>query len=536
MSEVGAKFHIYRLRNLMVAGGIAYPGWYLILSIIGDFEMNDSFGFRLWVSLPILFTALWLHFKASSVKLKTARILFFICCLALTGQYLYLASLNYFVGIYGIGVLVVLMVLGVCFESFLELVGFFVFAILASIFLSFEGSEISFLFYLALVGTGFCASYLSCKNKQSLIDKLKISHEELTSYKDLLDQSNRVAKVGGWSYNLKTKKIRWSRETYRIYDVPYKKEIAVDFVSSFYSLKEGEVLRRKAHETIATGESYEAEAQLVTEAGELKHVKMSGHIKYENEEPLELYGVIQDISEIRIAQEQMIHSAKMASLGEMVAGIAHEINNPLSIIDGYASHLRKIVDSESKFDKQDLNEKIEKIRSTVKRISKIISSLKIYSREGEEDPIEDIILNQAISESIEICRQKFKQKGIILRVNTLKIDLVVCFREVQLVQIIVNFLNNAIDAVENLESKWVEINVKEYEKMVVVQVKDSGEGVDEAIAEKIMEPFFSTKPKGIGTGIGLFISSQIAAHNGGRIYLDRASENTAFCVEMLKKI
>ena len=243
-----------------------------------------------------------------------------------------------------------------------------------------------------------------------------------------------------------------------------------------------------------------------------------------------LTAVLQDITQSKELQQKLIQSAKMSSLGEMAGGIAHEINNPLGIIHGKASQILKMVKS-GVFSHDAIVEQLGKIVSTSDRIAKIIRGLKSFSRNGEQDPFELESVESLMGSVLDLCSERFKNKSVDLQIGSLPKIGIEC-RGVQLSQVILNLLNNAHDAVMLLPEKWVRVDIKVLESQVQFSVTDSGHGIPDAIAEKLMQPFFTTKEVGKGTGLGLSISKGIVEDHGGKFWLDRTSVHTKFIIEL----
>lgn len=235
------------------------------------------------------------------------------------------------------------------------------------------------------------------------------------------------------------------------------------------------------------------------------------------------------LEELRL---QNIHSNKMAALGEMAASIAHEINNPLTIILGTTSSMTQSLPLEFK-DKEIVEKSIVRIQNTAKRIAKIISALKTFSRNAEDDPFEDVEINKILEDSLTLCSERFVFNKIDLKliIQTEKNVLVHC-SATQLSQVFLNLLSNSFDAIEHMEDKWVIINVSVNKDRLLIKFTDCGKGIPDNLIDKIMEPFFTTKQVGKGTGIGLSISKNIIDNHNGLFYYEKASVNTCFVVEL----
>ncbi len=237
--------------------------------------------------------------------------------------------------------------------------------------------------------------------------------------------------------------------------------------------------------------------------------------------------------ELKIYEQEakILASSRMASLGEMAAGIAHEINNPLAIINGHAGMIRKIVDQGHGPHDDELKKKVTSIENTVQRIAKIIRGMRSYARDSHAGDFEEFTVDSLIDDTMTFCQEKFALQGISL---TTKIDknLVVSGNATQLSQVLLNLLNNAFDAVADSSHKEVLIESRKNESSIEISVTDSGSGVPVQLRNKVMEPFFTTKEVGQGIGLGLSISAGILQSHGGRLYLDERSLKTRFVISL----
>ena len=239
--------------------------------------------------------------------------------------------------------------------------------------------------------------------------------------------------------------------------------------------------------------------------------------------------------QIEIANEhKLMISAKMVSLGELATGIAHEINNPLSIIVGRTQILKSKVESFKAMREEELescSQNLTKIEETANLIAKIIRGLNAFSRNTENDPMTLHSVKAIINFAIDLCDDRLKSNLITIEVRDGRDAEILC-RDVQITQVLVNLINNSIDAVDKLEEKWIEISVSVTSKKVIISVIDSGKGIAPHLIDKIMQPFFSTKQIGKGIGLGLSISKGIAESHNGKISYDPLYENTKFDLEL----
>ncbi len=229
---------------------------------------------------------------------------------------------------------------------------------------------------------------------------------------------------------------------------------------------------------------------------------------------------------IQEAQAMRVNSLKLVTLGEMAAGIAHELNNPLAVIQGLAwLTLSKLKAGQIPVEK--FEENMQKVIKMTERSSKIINGLRVFARDTGDDPMEKIDLANVIEETMELCRTRIINRGIRLDIEA-DGKFHSWGRPIQISQVLLNLLNNATDAIENSNDPWIRVSISAVNDQWEVSVTDSGNGIPAQIVEKIMSPFFTTKPPGKGTGLGLSIASGILKSHGGDFWYDTKAPNTTF--------
>jgi len=227
-----------------------------------------------------------------------------------------------------------------------------------------------------------------------------------------------------------------------------------------------------------------------------------------------------------------LNSAKLASLGEMAGGLAHEINNPLSIIQAASQYCVHLLEGQEFTERSAVIESHEKIEECSMRIAGIIENLWRFSgKDSEELPCP--VSCASIQENVLMFfSEKSKSLGIAIRTQSISNDIRVLCVINEIEQIMVNLLNNSFYHVKSLETPWIQIDVKPEGDSVLIYVTDSGQGIPEHIQDKILEPFFTTKEVGMGTGLGLSVSAGLAKKNGGILTLDKDFPNTRFCLAL----
>jgi C4-dicarboxylate-specific signal transduction histidine kinase len=225
-------------------------------------------------------------------------------------------------------------------------------------------------------------------------------------------------------------------------------------------------------------------------------------------------------------------SERLAQLGEMASGIAHEINNPLAIISGYNHFIRKeITHPNARMDK--VLAAIDSTEKTILRITKIISGLRTYARDGSKDPMLITSIQQVIEDTISMTESNLKFNGVDFRTpQDIAPELAVFCRHVQMVQVLVALISNSLDAVKGQNARWIELGVNTIGQNIQLTVTDSGHGISPEIEKRIFEPFFTTKEVGHGTGLGLSISYGIIQDHHGTIFVDHLCPNTRFVIQL----
>jgi two-component system NtrC family sensor kinase len=242
-------------------------------------------------------------------------------------------------------------------------------------------------------------------------------------------------------------------------------------------------------------------------------------------------------AETKIERQQMnaISSSKLAALGEMAAGIAHEINNPLAIISMSVKYLKKQIKNGS-LDEAKILKSIADIERTITRIGRIIRGLRTVSRNSDEQVIENVNIKTIFEDILGLCAEKSKSAGITLKIDleSPEFDCSIFVDRVQLSQVILNIIGNAFDAIEDLENKWVQVNIQKNSGpgFHTIMIADSGAGIPLDVQEKMFNPFFTSKEIGKGTGLGLSISKSLIEGFEGTLSIDNQASSTCFLIKL----
>jgi len=214
---------------------------------------------------------------------------------------------------------------------------------------------------------------------------------------------------------------------------------------------------------------------------------------------------------LRETQNELIQTAKLAVLGQMSASISHELNNPLAAIHSYTNNARKFLELE-KF--TELDDNLLRIVRLTERMSKISSQLKFFSRKSNQS-MEIVTIKKVIESAIEIISHQYKNHNSTIKIQSHIPDLKTRANVIQLEQILINLINNAMQAIESQSKGEVIIHIEQLEQWALIHVDDNGKGVKTENLEKIFDPFFTTKK--LGLGLGLSISARIMEIMKGKL-------------------
>jgi PAS domain S-box-containing protein len=375
------------------------------------------------------------------------------------------------------------------------------------------------------------------------VTEIKAAQIALEASESRLRQVMNTGRIGIWEMNSRTLEVRWSRVFKEIcgYDPDFP--ASFEAFSALYHPEDSARMLDDHNELVAGRRTEFKPFRIIRSDGSIRWLQSIGSIRRESD-GVDVWqiGTIIDITNIREAEliieaqrAKMTAASKMSALGEMAGGLAHEINNPVAIIHGNASLIRQIATS-GEMDATLIAQTAGVIENTATRIAKITRSLRAFARDGDQDPLERVMVKAIVEETAEFCRERFLSHGVNFIIEPIDSMLELRCRPVQISQVLLNLLNNAHDAVEKTPSCWIRVSASLTPDRVVLSVTDSGSGIAPELIDKIFQPFFSTREVGRGTGLGLSVAKGIVESHRGSLQVDVESPHTRFVVSLPRQL
>ena len=338
-----------------------------------------------------------------------------------------------------------------------------------------------------------------------------------------LAQAQRLTKTGSLCWKPSTGEIAWSEESYRVLSYPAGTAPTVGSLLRRVHPQDADALRELLAQA-ADGRAIDCECRLVMPDGTVKHIHIVAHAVRDHDGRFEILGAVQDVTQQRCSEaalaslrSELVRVTRATSLGALTASIAHEVNQPLSGIVTNASTCLRMLASEPP-DVDGARETARRIIRDGNRAADVISRLRTLFA-GKTSPLEAFDLNDATREAIAFSRSEIERAGATIRLELANDLPLVMGDRVQLQQVIVNLLRNAIEAMTGVEDRAAEIAITTARDdcyRVRLSVRDSGVGFDPDTAEEMFDAFYTTKHDGMG--IGLSVSRSIIEAHGGRLW------------------
>ncbi len=348
-----------------------------------------------------------------------------------------------------------------------------------------------------------------------------------------------AANLGAWDWNISENTLIWNDQIYKIFDVePQSFEATYEAFLSFCHPDDVDKINLAVEKSLSNPNvKYQIEHRVLTREGNIKSVLETGEV-FRNSDgiPVRMMGIVQDITElnnqkllVERQKEQILEASKMSALGEMAGSISHEINTPIAVILVNAEKTLRMLKNKEENCIAEINDSLKTIINTSMHISDIVKTLKRISRNDFQiQEKAEISTNEIIKDLQTISSERIKNKGIELLFEIENENELLKTNNSLLQQIMINLLNNSMYAIKDLDNKWIKIQGKKLDGQYEFRICDSGNGIDSEVANKMFQPFYTTKQIGQGTGVGLGVSLSYAQALGGTLTYDSKSKNTCF--------
>lgn len=383
-------------------------------------------------------------------------------------------------------------------------------------------------------------------DQQGKPTKLTGTHFDITRAKEqerelaLILQGNSI---GIWKFNPICNALTWDESMFKIYGIE-KESFTGDYQAWVKCLHPDSKLAVMAQfeQALKVDSHFDTMFSIVTNRGERRFIQSRAVIERDKcGIPTMVIGVNTDVTKeqeaLREVNRQMkisLHNAKLASIGELATGVAHEVNNPLTITSGFINILKDLSLSGPLVSSEQLLKYVNKIENTLGRIEKIVKGLGAFAR-ADLSEVTNFTPLVAVDEAFQLTREIFEREGIQLQlVNDLQKDNVLIngHRE-RFQQVILNLLSNARDAVSKNDCKKIQISVSDSSDQFILKVEDNGCGIPSEILDKIFDPFFTTKELHRGIGIGLsLVQNFVKDMNGIVEVFGHQNQGTCFVVKI----
>jgi len=379
------------------------------------------------------------------------------------------------------------------------------------------GDPIDLVAVIAFLTTSAVITRLVCRVRRLMQEKLRQSEAYLA-------EAQQVSHTGSFGWKVATGETLWSEETYRIFQYDPSVKPSLDLVRGRVHPEDIPLVNQLMERAPQEAKDWELEHRLLMPGGAVKHVHVVARAGKDRSGRLEFIGAIMDVTERRLAEEalgkaqaNLAHVARLTTVGELAASIAHEVNQPLAAVVTNANACLRWLDREP----PDLNEVRDAIRRVIRdgnRGGEVIARIRRLLKR-EQPPKARLGVNEVVQETIALARVDLQ--GTALRTELAGNLPQVKADRVQLQQVLLNLTMNALDAMKPVTDRphVLRIQTKYHEeRAVLVAVADSGVGLNSPRVDKLFETFYTTKPDGLG--MGLSICRSIIEGHGGRLWAE----------------
>jgi PAS domain S-box-containing protein len=371
--------------------------------------------------------------------------------------------------------------------------------------------------------------------RQQATDRLRQREQALRRSQAFLAGAQRLSRTGSFGIRVPDGAMVWSEEAARIFG--YAGDAAPDMERVLaHTLPEDRALVSAAlRRTLACEGHIDVAHRLLLPDGTIRHVHVLAEASYDADGRCEYLGAVTDVTarveaeqELHASHVQLAHAARVSMLGELAASVAHEVNQPLTAIVANAQAGRRWL-GRAQPDIAEALAALDGIVQASERAGQVIRRIRALARRTEPEHVA-LDLNALVQDTVELLQRELDRRPLALRVELAPGLPPVMGDRIELQQVLINLVMNALQAMDGLPDNRLDLRTRQDDGMARVSVRDSGPGIADADGARLFEPFFSTKADGMG--LGLPICRSIIARHGGRIAARSTPPGSTFSFDL----
>lgn len=371
--------------------------------------------------------------------------------------------------------------------------------------------------------------------RQQATDRLRQREQALRRSQAFLAGAQRLTRTGSFGIRVPDGVMVWSQEAARIFGYPEDAAPDLERVLARTFPDDRPLVAAALRRTLACEGAIDLAHRLQLPDGTVRHVHVLAVASYDNDGRCEYLGAVTDVTarveaeqELHASHVQLAHAARVSMLGELAASVAHEVNQPLTAIVANAQAGRRWL----KRPEPDVGEALGALDGIVQsseRAGQVVRRIRALARRTEPEHVA-LDLNALVQDTVELLQRELERRPLALRVELAPGLPPVMGDRIELQQVLINLLMNALQAMDGLPNNRLELRTRQDDGMARVSVRDSGPGIADADGARLFEPFFSTKADGMG--LGLPICRSIITRHGGRIAARSTPPGATFSFEL----
>jgi len=361
------------------------------------------------------------------------------------------------------------------------------------------------------------------------ITERRKAEDALSRSEQQLSKVQAIAGLGNWIWNIAEGTEVWSDQQFRIFGYdPGEVEASYQlFLDAIHPDDRDRVLVA-VDQALHQNKPYNQDFRIIWPSGEERFIVAHGELECDAEgTPSTMVGTVLDITDRKAIESKLVQSTKMATLGEMATGVAHELNQPLNVIRMAVSNIQRKA-TKGSASPEYISGKLGKVEQQVERATAIIDHMRIFGRRADINP-GVLDPKKVVEGTLGLIGEQLRLAGIQVRSEVPEECASFIGHQVQVEQVLLNLLGNARDQFRDRDGeKQISIRILQDDDNVSIAVEDSAGGIPSNVLSRVFEPFFTTKEVGTGTGLGLSISYGIVVEMGGVITVENGAKGALF--------